>query len=81
MQQIWIQKAGPPEVLRVQDGPDPIPRSGEVRTIFTDRDDACQVAGHHNLLFCGDFARRFRRFAQLYGMRLADTGYRGTWPL
>jgi NADPH:quinone reductase-like Zn-dependent oxidoreductase len=31
MQQIWIQKAGPPEVLRSQDGPDPIPRSGEVR--------------------------------------------------
>ncbi|MFZ1396154.1 MAG: medium chain dehydrogenase/reductase family protein [Candidatus Promineifilaceae bacterium] len=31
MQQIWIQKAGPPEVLQLQDGPDPIPRSGEVR--------------------------------------------------
>jgi NADPH:quinone reductase-like Zn-dependent oxidoreductase len=31
MQQIWIQKAGPPEVLRLQDAPDPIPRSGEVR--------------------------------------------------
>ncbi len=31
MQQIWIQKAGPPEVLRLQDAPDPIPHSGEVR--------------------------------------------------
>lgn len=31
MQQIWIEKAGSPEVLKVQDGPDPIPRSGEVR--------------------------------------------------
>lgn len=31
MQQIWIQKAGAPEVLRLQDGPDPVPRSGEVR--------------------------------------------------
>ncbi|WP_420631226.1 synaptic vesicle VAT-1 family membrane protein [Candidatus Leptofilum sp.] len=31
MQQIWIQKAGPPELLQVQEGPDPIPRSGEVR--------------------------------------------------
>ncbi|MCA9942879.1 MAG: zinc-binding dehydrogenase [Ardenticatenaceae bacterium] len=31
MQQIWIQKAGPPETLRLQDAPDPIPRSGEVR--------------------------------------------------
>ncbi|GJM40128.1 MAG: oxidoreductase [Ardenticatenaceae bacterium] len=31
MQQIWIQKAGAPEVLKVQDGPDAIPRSGEVR--------------------------------------------------
>ena len=31
MQQIWIQKAGVPEVLRRQEGPDPVPRSGEVR--------------------------------------------------
>ena len=29
------------------------------------------VQGHHNLLFCGDFARRFRLFAQLYGMEIA----------
>ena len=30
--------------------------------------------GHHNLLFCGDFARKFRLFAQLYKLRLAKTG-------
>jgi hypothetical protein len=48
---------------------------------LTDRDDAAMVVGHHNLLFCGDFARQFRLFAQLYKMRLADTGYKGPWPL
>lgn len=46
----------------------------------TDRNDACMVQGHHNLLFCGDFARKFRLFAQLYRIKLADTGYRGPWP-
>ncbi|MHC4406494.1 MAG: hypothetical protein ACYTG0_43265, partial [Planctomycetota bacterium] len=29
----------------------------------TDRPDACMVGGHHNLIFCGDFARKFRLFA------------------
>jgi hypothetical protein len=43
----------------------------------TDRDDACKVRGHHNLLFCGDFARKFRLFAQLFKMKLAETGYEG----
>lgn len=38
----------------------------------TDRPDACTVRGHHNVLFCGDFARKFRLFAQLYKLRLAD---------
>jgi L-fucose isomerase-like protein len=47
---------------------------------LTDRTDAGMVSGHHNLLFCGDFARRFRRFAQLHRMRLADTGFQGVWP-
>lgn len=46
----------------------------------TDRQDACMVRGHHNLLFAGDFARRFRHFAVLHRMRLAETGYRGPWP-
>jgi hypothetical protein len=44
---------------------------------ITDRSDACMVKGHHNLLFCGDFSRQFRLFAQLYKMELADTGYTG----
>jgi len=44
---------------------------------ITDRPDACQVKGHHNLLFCGDFTRKLRLFAQLYKIELADTGYKG----
>ena len=31
MRQIWITKAGPPEVLQVKDAPDPQPKAGEVR--------------------------------------------------
>ena len=31
MRQIWITKAGPPEVLEVKEAPDPEPKSGEVR--------------------------------------------------
>ncbi len=46
-----------------------------------DRDDACMVRGHHNLLFCGDYARQFRLFAQLYKMKLVDSGFRGPWPV
>ncbi|HUT36337.1 MAG TPA: hypothetical protein VNE39_22815 [Planctomycetota bacterium] len=52
-----------------------------VEVEIADRADACEVKGHHNLLFCGDFARRFRLFAQLYRMRLAATGFRGPWPM
>ena len=37
---------------------------------ITDRSDACMVKGHHNLLFCGDFSRQFKLFAQLYKMEL-----------
>ena len=48
---------------------------------ITDRPDACMVKGHHNLLFCGDFARQFRLFAQLHKMELADTGYTGPMPV
>jgi len=47
---------------------------------ITDRADACMVKGHHNLLFCGDFSRQFRLFAQLVKMELADTGYQGPLP-
>ena len=63
----------------------PMPPAGgcttNVEIEITDRDDACMVRGHHNLLFCGDHARRFRLFAQLYGMQLADTGFKGPWPV
>jgi hypothetical protein len=52
-----------------------------VQIEITDRPDACMVRGHHNLIFCGDFARKFRLFAQLYKMRLADTGFQGPWPV
>ena len=31
MRQIWITKAGPPEVLEVREAPDPEPKAGEVR--------------------------------------------------
>lgn len=31
MRQVWITKAGPPEVLQVQDAPDPSPAAGQVR--------------------------------------------------
>ena len=47
---------------------------------ITDRPDACMVRGHHNLLFVGDFARKFRLFALLHKIKLAETGFRGPWP-
>ena len=31
MQQIWIPKAGPPEVLELREAPDPYPKAGEIR--------------------------------------------------
>jgi NADPH:quinone reductase-like Zn-dependent oxidoreductase len=31
MRQVWISKAGPPEVLEVREAPDPEPKAGEVR--------------------------------------------------
>ena len=52
-----------------------------VQIELTDRADACMVRGHHNLLFCGDFARKFRLFAQLYKMRLVESGFEGPWPV
>lgn len=48
---------------------------------ITDRPDACMVKGHHNLLFCGDYARHFRLFAQLHRMELSDSNYKGPWPI
>ena len=37
---------------------------------LADGKDACSVKGHHNILFCGDYARKFRLFANLYKMKL-----------
>ncbi len=34
-------------------------------------EDACKVNGHHNLLFAGDYERKFKLFANLYKMGLA----------
>ena len=48
-----------------------------VEIALTDRVDARSVRGHHNLLFRGDYARKFRLFANLYKMQLAQTGYTG----
>src|SRR3954462_513299 len=31
MQQIWITRAGPPDVLQIRDASDPVPGPGEVR--------------------------------------------------
>ncbi len=31
MKQIWVSKAGPPDVLQIQEAPDPTPHSGEIR--------------------------------------------------
>jgi len=63
----------------------PMPPAGgcttNVEVELTDREDAMMVIGHHNVLFCGDFARQFRQFAQLYRLKLLPTGYRGPWPL
>lgn len=50
---------------------------------ITDLADNCQVGGGdwHNVLFCGDFARKFRLFARLYKMKLAESGVRTARPL
>ncbi len=76
-------KAGDKPALDVYGGrvvvSHPMPPAGgcttNVEVEILDRSDACMVKGHHNLLFCGDFARQFRLFANLYKMDLADTGY------
>ena len=48
---------------------------------ITDRADACMVRGHHNLIFCGDYARKFRMFTHLHKMALFDSGFEGPWPI
>lgn len=41
-----------------------------VEIALTDREDAMTIAGHHNILYCGDFAHRFKTFANLYNIPL-----------
>lgn len=52
-----------------------------VEIAITDRPDACSVRGHHNVLFCGNFARHFRLFAQLYKLPLTEKDPGGGRPL
>ena len=63
----------------------PMPPAGGCTTNaeveILDRPDACMVAGHHNLMFCGDFARKFRLFAQLYKIRMGNAAFKGTEPV
>ena len=44
--------------------------STNVEIEITNRADASLVAGHHNLLFIGDFSRRFINFARLHKLKL-----------
>jgi hypothetical protein len=39
-----------------------------VEITINELDDACDVKGHHNVLFYGNQAKRLRQFAQLYGV-------------
>ena len=58
----------------------PMPPAGgcttNVEIALTDREDVCMVKGHHNLLFCGEHARKFRLFANLYKLPLTQSGYK-----
>lgn len=58
------------EVVQSHDMPPAGGCTTNVGVKITDRDDACDVRGHHNVLFCGDHARKFRLFAQLYKISL-----------
>ena len=54
----------------------PMPPVGGCRTnveiTINERADACDVKGHHNVLFCGNWAKQLRQFAQLYGMAVVS---------
>ncbi|NQT89101.1 hypothetical protein HQ560_20195 [bacterium] len=70
--------AGKPPALSLYAGKvvvsHPMPPAGgcttNVEVEITDRKEAREVRGHHNLLFCGDFSKRFKQFANLYRMRV-----------
>jgi hypothetical protein len=46
--------------------------TANVEIEISDCSDVCMVKGHHNLLFCGDHARKFQHFARLYRMQLKE---------
>jgi len=46
--------------------------STNVEIEITNRTNATSVTGHHNLLFCGDFTKRFKDFAQLHKLQLSE---------
>jgi len=39
-----------------------------VEITINELDDACDVKGHHNVVFYGNYARQLRQFARLFGM-------------
>ncbi|RJP22604.1 MAG: hypothetical protein C4527_21535 [Candidatus Omnitrophota bacterium] len=41
-----------------------------VEITINELDDVCDVKGHHNVLFYGDYAKRLRQFARLFGMEV-----------
>ena len=41
-----------------------------VEITINELEDACDVKGHHNVLFYGDYAKRLHQFAQLYGIKV-----------
>ena len=43
-----------------------------VEVQITNRENATAVQGHHNILFCGDFAKRFTDFAQLHKITMME---------
>ena len=48
-----------------------------VEITINEVEDVCDVQGHHNVLFYGDYARKLRQFARLYGLRLVPDSTRG----
>lgn len=41
-----------------------------VEITINELEDVCDVKGHHNVLFYGNYAKRLRQFAQLYGIEV-----------
>lgn len=48
-----------------------------VEITINEVEDVCDVQGHHNVLFYGDYAKKLRQFARLYGLRLVPDSTKG----